>query len=158
MNNKKLFDEELGAYIHYDLRNEKPIRFVSSSSFSPLFAGIPSKERAQIVVNTMLAKFGDDNMYLCASFDPTNERFNPKKYWRGPIWINLNWILYFGLKEYGFNSVAQRVKEDSIELIEKAGFHEYFDARKAIYNSENGGYGGNNFSWSAALLIDLLES
>ncbi|SNR35274.1 MGH1-like glycoside hydrolase domain-containing protein [Lutibacter flavus] len=156
--NKKLFDEELGAYIHYDLRNEKPIRFVSSSSFSPLFAGIPSKERAQIVVNTMLAKFGDDNMYLCASFDPTNERFNPKKYWRGPVWINLNWILYFGLKDYGFNEVAQRVKEDSIELIEKAGFYEYFDARKAIYNSEKGGYGGNNFSWSAALLLDLINN
>ncbi len=31
--NEKLYDAELGAYIHYDLRNEKPIRFVSSSSF-----------------------------------------------------------------------------------------------------------------------------
>ena len=156
--NSKLYDTELGAYIHYDLRNEKPIRFVSSSTFSPLYAGIPSKEQAKTLVNTMMSKFGDENMYLCASFDPTHERFNPKKYWRGPVWINLNWILYYGLKEYGFNEIAKRVKNDSIELIEKAGFYEYFDARKQIYKTENGGYGGNNFSWSAALLLDLINN
>jgi hypothetical protein len=156
--NSKLFDEELGAYVHYDLRNEKALRYLSSSSFSPLSAGIPDKERAEILVKTMMDKFGNDNQYLCASFDPTSERFSPKKYWRGPVWINLNWILFSGLKQYGFNDIAQRVKEDTIELIEKNGFFEYFDSRKETHQRENGGYGGNNFSWSAALLIDLLES
>ncbi|WP_111709626.1 amylo-alpha-1,6-glucosidase [Lutibacter citreus] len=156
--NDKLYDEELGAYIHYDLRNEKPLRFVSSSSFSPLFAGIPSKERAKRLVTTMMDKFGGEDLYLCASFDPESERFNPKKYWRGPVWINLNWILYYGLKDYGYNEIAERVKSDSIELIEKSGFYEYFDARKSIYKTDKGGYGGGNFSWSAALLIDLINN
>jgi len=156
--NDKLFDNELGAYIHYDLRNDRPLKHISSSSFTPLSAGIPDKERAEILVKTMMDKFGNDNQYLCASYDPTSERFNPKKYWRGPVWINLNWILFSGLKQYGFNDIAQRVKEDTIELIEKNGFFEYFDSRKEIHQRENGGYGGNNFSWSAALLIDLLES
>ena len=53
-----------------------------------------------------------------------------QKYWRGPVWINLNWILYNGLKRYGFNEIAQRIKDDSIFLIEKNGFYEYFDPRK----------------------------
>ena len=152
--NNKLFDEELGAYIHYDLRNERPLRYISSSSFSPLFAGIPSKERASVLVQTMMNKFGKENFYLCASFDPESDRFNAKKYWRGPVWVNLNWILYNGLNLYGFKDIAQRVKKDTIEIIEKNGFYEYFDARKEI---ENGGYGGNNFSWSAALLLDILN-
>jgi len=155
--NEKLFDEELGAYVHYDLRNERPLRFVSSSSFSPLFANIPSKERAKTLVETMMSKFGNENQYLCASFDPTNERFNPKKYWRGPVWVNLNWMLYNGLKQNGFNDIAERVKKDTIELIEKNGFYEYFDSRKEMHENGKGGYGGNNFSWSAALLIDLLN-
>jgi len=152
--NKKLFDEELGAYVHYDLRNEKPLKYISSSSFSPLFANIPSKERAKVLVKTMMYKFGNDNQYLCASFDPTSELYNPKKYWRGPVWINLNWLLYKGLKQYGFNDISQRIKNDSITLIEKFGFYEYFDARKE--QSETG-YGGNNFSWSAALIIDMIN-
>lgn len=156
--NNKLFNEELKAYIHYDLRNNKPLKFVSSSSFSPLFANIPDKERAAVLVNTMMSKFGNDNQYLCASFDPTSERFNPKKYWRGPVWINLNWILYKGLITYGFNDIAQRVKEDTIEIIENNGFYEYFDSRKKVHANRKAGYGGQNFSWSAALLIDMLSS
>jgi len=156
--NAKLFDKELGAYIHYDLRNEKPIRFISSSSFAPLYASIPSKEQAKKLVNTMLTKFGGNDMYLCASFDPTSKRYNPKKYWRGPVWINLNWMLYYGLLEYGYKDIAQRIKSDSIEILEKTGFYEYFDARKAIYNIDNKGYGGSNFSWSAALYLDLIKN
>lgn len=156
--NEKLFDSVLGVYIHYDLRNEKPLRHISSSSFSPLFAKIPTKEQAASLVNVMLEKFGNDNQYLCASFDPTSQRFNPKKYWRGPVWINLNWILYNGLKDYGYNDIAQRVKKDTVEIIEKVGFYEYFDSRKEEYKNGNGGYGGNDFSWSAALLIDMLKN
>lgn len=155
--NNKLFDKELGAYIHYDLRNEKPLRYLSSSSFSPLFANIPSKERADAMVKVMMEKFGGDQQYLCASFDPTSERFNPKKYWRGPVWINLNWMLYKGLKQYGFSEIAERLKQDTIEIIEKNGFYEYFDSRKDMHKEGKAGYGGNDFSWSAALLIDLLN-
>lgn len=156
--NDKLFDKDLGAYVHYDLRNEKAIRHISSSSFSPLFANIPGQERAKVLVQTMLDKFGGDDQYLCASFDPTNERFNPRKYWRGPVWINMNWMLYRGLENYNFTAVAERIKSDSIELIERDGFFEYFDSRKENGEIERKGYGGNNFSWSAALIIDLLKN
>ncbi|MDB4292904.1 trehalase family glycosidase [Maribacter sp.] len=156
--NKKLYDAELGAYIHYDLRNEKPIRHISSSSFSPLFANIPDKQRAQTLVATMMNKFGGDDKYLCASFDPTNDRFNPKKYWRGPVWINMNWMLYYGLKNYGFMEEAERMKNDSVALLERDGFFEYFDCRKDTGEATRKGYGGSDFSWSAALLIDLLHN
>ncbi|WP_339659014.1 trehalase family glycosidase [uncultured Polaribacter sp.] len=156
--NAKLYDEEIGAYIHYDLRNEKPLRFLSSSSFAPLFANIPSQEKAAKMVDVMMDKFGGEDQYLCASFDPTSDRFNPKKYWRGPVWINLNWLLFYGLKNYGFNDISNRVKKDSIEMIEKNGFFEYFDSRKEIHTDGKAGYGGNHFSWSAALLIDMLNN
>ncbi|QMU66769.1 MAG: glycoside hydrolase [Flavobacteriaceae bacterium] len=156
--NDKLFDEELGAYIHYDLRNQKPLRYLTSSSFSPLFATIPSKERAATVVKIMIDKFGNKNQYLCASFDPTSHLFNPKKYWRGPVWVNLNWMLFYGLKHYGYYDIAERIKQDTIEIVQKNGFYEYFDSRKEVHLKENAGYGGNDFSWSAALVIDMLNN
>lgn len=153
--NEKLYNEKLGAYVHYDLRNEKQIEHLSSSSFAPIFSNIPTQARTDVMVKTLIEKFGGEDRYLFASFDPESDRFNPKKYWRGPIWINLNWMLYNGLNNYGFTDIANRVKEDSITLIEKYGFYEYFDSRKSV--TENAGYGGNNFSWSAALLLDLLK-
>jgi glycogen debranching enzyme len=155
--NDKLFDEELGAYIHYDLRNNESITSISSSSFSPLFAGIPNQTRAQKMIATLQERFGGEDKYLCASFDTTDEKYNPKKYWRGPVWINLNWILYHGLINYGFINLAKQVKSDSLELVEKFGFYEYFDPRKEIDTQNVNGYGGSNFSWTAALIIDLIN-
>lgn len=156
--NTKLYDDEIGAYVHYDLRNEKSLRYLSSSSFSPLYAGIPTKERAEKMVKVLMKKFGGEHQYLCASFDPGSERFNPKKYWRGPVWVNLNWMLYYGLKDYGFNEISERVKQDTISIIDNNGFYEYFDSRKEIHKEGKAGYGGRDFSWSAALLIDMLNN
>jgi len=155
--NNKLYNEELGVYVHYDLRNEKLLKHISSSSFAPLFANLPSEARAKKMVDIMMEKFGNPDQYLCASFDPTSDRFNPKKYWRGPVWVNLNWMLYYGLKQYGFYDIAKRMKQDTIEIIENNGFYEYFDSRKEEHKNGNAGYGGHNFSWSAALFIDLLN-
>jgi neutral trehalase len=156
--NDKLYNADLGAYVYYDLRNEKYINQISSSSFAPLYAGIPSKDQAANIIATMLDKFGGENRYLCASFDPESDRFNPKKYWRGPVWINMNWFLYYGLLDYGYDELATKIKSDSIELITKAGFYEYFNPNKEIYKYENGGYGGSDFSWTAALYIDLINN
>ena len=124
-------------------------------SFTPLFAQIPDNARAERLMKNLTNKFKGNDKFLCSSFDPDSDRFNPKKYWRGPIWINLNWLLYKGLNNYKYKNLAETVKEDSITLIKRYGFYEYFDARKSI--TENAGYGGNNFSWSAALLLDLLK-
>lgn len=156
--NTKLYNAKLAAYVHYDLRNERQLNYVSSSSFVGLFAGIPDAERAHKMVKTLIDKFGSDSHYLCASFDTSHKKFNPKKYWRGPVWINLNWMLYHGLHSYGFNELAKRIKEDSISLIELNGFYEYFDPRVSEHKNKKAGYGGNNFSWSAALFLDLLSN
>ncbi len=159
--NRKLYDRERHAYVYYDLRNQKSLNYVSSSSFAPLFARIPSAERAKKMIETHFntGEFSgkEQDFYLCASFDPTHERFDPKRYWRGPVWINLNWIVYRGCKRYGYESLAARIKADTIELIRDNGFYEYFDPRKEVQRSLGKGYGGNNFSWTAALLIDLLN-
>ncbi len=156
--NKKLFNKELNAYVHFDLRNNRPIPMVSSSSFAALFAGIPTKDIAKKLINTLRLKFKKDTLYLCASFDPTHKKYDPVKYWRGPVWVNLNWMLYYGLNAYGYTDLAETIKKDTLELVEKAGFYEYFDAQKASYSKNSSGCGGSNFSWTAALFIDLLNT
>ena len=159
--NEKLYHKELKGYIYYDLRNERQLPYLSSSSFTPLFAKIPDKNRAdEIVQHFQKGRFSGakDENYLCASFDPSSPFFNSEKYWRGPIWINLNWLIYEGLKNYGYSEMAEKVKSDTLFLMEKYGFYEYFDPSKDTHKTLKKGYGGNNFSWSAALTIDLLTN
>lgn len=159
--NAKLYNSELGGYVYYDLRAGRKLSHLSSSSFAPLMAGIPDKVKAeQLVRHFRKGSFSgeDDNFYLCASFNPQSPYFNSKKYWRGPVWINLNWIIYRGLLRYGFNDEANMIKEHTIFFMEKYGFFEYFEPNKAMNELLGKGYGGNNFSWSAALTIDLLTN
>jgi len=152
---EKLYHEDSDSYVYYDLRNQKHIAHTTSSSFTPLFAGIPTKERAEKLVRRLQADFGNEDFFLCASFDPTSSYYNPKKYWRGPIWVNLNWLIYRGLTRYGYIDLANRIKAETINFIDHHGFYEYFDARKTQF--ETAAYGGKNFSWSAALILDLIN-
>ncbi|MFQ5815068.1 MAG: hypothetical protein ACE5G7_01055, partial [Candidatus Hydrothermarchaeaceae archaeon] len=78
------------------------------------------------------------------------EYFESANYWRGPIWININWMLYQGLRRYGFGDKAESVRGDIIELVRRFGFYEYFDPIKGM------GYGSKDFSWTAALFLDCV--
>ncbi|HCF98995.1 MAG TPA: glycoside hydrolase, partial [Chloroflexi bacterium] len=78
--------------------------------------------------------------------------FNPENYWLGPVWINTNWMVMHGLASYGRRDLAETLKRDSLSLIAKSGFREYFNPISGE------GYGTDSFSWSAALSIDLLSS
>ncbi|MEK6479311.1 trehalase family glycosidase [Catalinimonas sp. 4WD22] len=158
--NSKLWNESTGMYDAYDLINEKKIEMEASSGLMPLYANVPSENQAKKMVDTLMGpKFhSNDNLpyYLCPSFTPLSSKFDAKKYWRGPVWINMNWMLYHGLNSYGYSQEAAMVKSDSIELISYYGFYEYFDPKKDVVNNRQG-YGSHQFSWSAALCLDLLN-
>lgn len=91
-----------------------------------------------------------ESCYALANYDRCAEDYSPTNYWRGPVWVNINWMLYQGLKAYGYEEYARYVKNSIVKLVEQSGFHEYFEP------FEGKGLGTDNFSWTAALLIDLL--
>jgi glycogen debranching enzyme len=82
--------------------------------------------------------------------------FDPVKYWRGPVWVNVNWMLHHGLLRAGKHELAARVRDDTLALLERHGFWEYFDPRPAAAG-RSGGLGTDGFSWSAALALDFLR-
>jgi neutral trehalase len=155
--NGKCWDEQQGFYFGFDLKKNALINIKVCNGFMPLFAGACSKQQAERLKEVLMQSFKNKNYLLCPSTAVDEEAFNPVKYWRGPVWINVNWMLYHGLKRYGFEEEAAQVKEDSLSLIEQTGFYEYFDPRPGIPANERG-LGGNHFSWSAALYIDLLNN
>lgn len=155
--NQKCWSKEDEFYYDYDLKNENLIPVKVSNGFMPLFAGACTQQQAEALKNKLLHSFKADDYMLCSSCAVDEPEFNPLKYWRGPIWINVNWMLYQGLKRYGFMEEAEQVKKDTLHLVEKTGFYEYFDPR-AKTNDKDRGLGGNNFSWTAALYLDLMNN
>jgi hypothetical protein len=155
----KLWDAETGFYYAYDLRNERPIRIRTCSGLMPLFAGLCTTAQAGTLAGHMIKSFTRNEKWrLCASTAVDHAAFDPRKYWRGPVWLNTNWMLVHGLSRYGHVALAERVKRDSLELYDKVGPYEYFDPRPESEAGEAGGLGADRFSWSAALALDLLDN
>ncbi|MCI5083593.1 MAG: hypothetical protein MRY78_17980 [Saprospiraceae bacterium] len=155
--NEKLWDEERGIYNAYDLKNDQLIPVHTNSGLMPMIGEVPTQEQAeQMLLMLEGADFcgSSENIYSCPTYSLQAEDVNYKRYWRGPVWINMNWLLYHGLLRYDMEDMAAKVKRDSLELIGQYGFYEYFDPRKD--KSENLACGTNQFSWTAALCIDFL--
>ena len=47
--------------------------------------------------------------------DQSNKSFEEKRYWRGPVWINCNWIIYQGLKNKD-KKFAEIIRKKTINL------------------------------------------
>ncbi len=84
------------------------------------------------------------------SYDRTAADFDNYRYWRGPVWININWLLRRGMLVHGYDRQAEELRAAMLELIRRSGHYEYFHP----YTGE--GIGAAAFSWTAALALDLL--
>ncbi|MEJ7641044.1 MAG: hypothetical protein WKF36_02490 [Candidatus Nitrosocosmicus sp.] len=53
----------------------------------------------------------------------TNEPyFHKSNYWRGPIWVNTNWMIWLGLLKYGYEEEAEAIRAGVFELVKNHGF------------------------------------
>jgi glycogen debranching enzyme len=150
--NDELWSDDHG-YIDLDVVTGEPIAAPVWANLSPLFAGIPDASRAGQLIDLLASSMVTINDVGSAvpSLSPADPRFEPTLYWRGPVWINANWLLYHGLLRYERTQEAHVLRKTVIELARRGGFSEH-------YNPLTGrGHGGTEFAWSAALVLDLLH-
>ena len=143
----KLYDKKKQTFFSKDLKNNRRIYVPSISNYFVLFADIDNTLINNKLVKN-LKKHNAKSRYFFSSIKPNHKTFEEKRYWRGPIWINCNWLIYKGLKNKDKN-FSEKVKKKTIQIIEKKGFYEYFSCKTAKP------MGAQNFSWSAALYLDL---
>jgi hypothetical protein len=140
-----LWHEPLGSYVSRDLVADAPIAVRTSAGFLPLYAGLHEHAPA---LAARIEGWRRAGVALVPSTDPAEPAFESQRYWRGPVWAVVNWMIAEGLREAGQAEAAALVEADTRRLIGDAGFSEYFDP------TNGDGIGGQTFSWTAA--IDLL--
>ncbi|MEM9447254.1 MAG: trehalase family glycosidase [Cyanobacteria bacterium P01_E01_bin.6] len=151
--NTKLWNPFENFYMSYDLVSETPIPVCVASSFTPLYAQIPRADQASEMVSHLLSSAFQGNSlgkWAVPSCSRQEMGFSAYLYWRGPIWMNLNWMLYRGLQSNSFLTEARELYQMTIRLLNRSGFCEYF------HPDSGEGLGISEFSWSAALTIDLI--
>lgn len=146
-----LWDPYSRQYYSREFITHRLLKESSIGTLMPLYTGTISKERAGQLVKLLEDQHMFASHYPIPSVPLSSEWFQPHAYWQGPTWVNMNWLIIDGLKRYGFNEHAAALTESTLEMVERGGFAEYFSPL------DGSPAGAENFSWTAALVIDLMK-
>lgn len=130
-------------FLHRDLIAGEDLAAPTQAGFLPLLAlDLPEAQRAAAI---------DEMRAWCAGLrvafptaPPNDPAFEPRRYWRGPVWPIVNWLLALGLERNGEPEFAAFLRGSVSAALADQGFVEYFDPLTGE------GLGGQGFSWSAA--------
>lgn len=145
-----LWDEAHGQYFSRDFITHELIREPSIASLLPLYAGGTSKERAERLVDLLRDHRQYWTHHPVPSVPLTSPYFDPERYWQGPSWVNTNWLLIDGLRRHDKKELAADLRKKTLDLVLHSGCSEYFSP------IDGRGLGAQNFSWTAALVVDML--
>ncbi|MFD7499673.1 hypothetical protein [Streptomyces sp. NPDC059850] len=147
----RLWDPAAGLFLCRDVVGGGLISERSAAGLLPLL--VPELPRATVgaLLRTAAGEhFGlGTSVRLVPSYDLRGHAFDPSRYWRGPAWFNVNWLLERGLRLHGAADEADALRDAALEAAAATGFAEYVDP----YTEE--ARGTRDFSWTAALALDL---
>ena len=132
--NNTLWCEEDGFYYDFDITDNCFSKVQSVSSFLPLFAGLCSKEQCEKLIShlTNPSEFGTE--FPIPTISKKDKTFG-SDLWRGPVWINYNYMISAGLDEYGHSDLSSQIRHKTLEII-----NEWYNRTGTVYefyDSEN---------------------
>ena len=145
------WSESLQQYVSRDLITGQPLERRVHSGFLAWYARLDDP-RHDALLRSSLAGWLERAPFGLASTHPDAPQFEPQRYWRGPVWPHFNWLIAEGCAHYGMADLHDRLRDDTQRLLQGAGLYEYFNPHTGE------GYGGDNFSWTAAIALHWLDS
>lgn len=142
----QLWNSEISAFTAMDLKSREQVPAITNASFLSLYAGAGTTDQTLQTVEHLRAIQASCKVGV-PSWDPRHQDYEPQRYWRGPVWAMINYLIVLGLERCGEPELASELQAETLRMIEDAGFYEYF-------NSKTGeGCGGPDFTWTAAIYL-----
>lgn len=142
-----LWSTDHGQYLSRDRVTGQLIDSASIGGLLAAFCAIPP-DRATIIADSIDRHA---TRYRVASHPPQDPRFDAKRYWRGPVWLVVNYMIADGLARAGQADAAAKITASSLDLIRENGFAEYYDPQSGEP------LGGGRFTWTAAMVLEFLS-
>ncbi|HYH28838.1 MAG TPA: hypothetical protein VD903_00510 [Pseudonocardia sp.] len=145
----RCYDPAAGHFFALDREGAQvPVHCVGG--LVPLLLDLPPDVVDALVAGMTGPRFALNDRIPLPSYDLTGPAFDTTRYWRGPAWINTSWLVLRGLRRHGRHAEAGTLRAAMLHAVRQEGFREYVDPHTGA------GRGVTDFSWSAALTLDLL--
>ncbi len=161
--NKTMWDTETGFYYNVNKKDQSfnfhslnDLKIKEIIGFLPLWAGVADKEKADLLLKKMVDTTEFWRQYGIPSLTAKSDYYCPIGYWNGPVWVQWQYLIYRGLRDYGYDELAGqlagRVLDNMVYHLKKDHiFWEFYSAddRQAGWN--------NTYIWAgiaARFLID----
>ncbi len=174
--NSRLWDEKQGFYYDYSVCDEEFYKVETVASFLPLFAGICSESQAKSLVSWLEDPETFGRAFPIPSLSVKHECFGTDM-WRGPVWLNYNYLIMIGLKDYGYEELADQIRTKTIKNVndcyQRSGcLFEFYDSecRKEPWSLNRKGpvvepydiriryQSVRDYGWSSTLILDMLHN
>jgi hypothetical protein len=172
--NALLWNEEAGFYFDCDPTTKAQTHIMSVSGFLPLLCGASDERK----VERLLAQMEDPETFGTAVPLPSavlTEGFvNLGDMWRGPTWVNTNWLVAYGLDRVGRRIEASKLRERTMVEIERrylelGSLFEFYDEHGVTVPDKLPRKGRNDptspyhqaihdYGWTSTLYVDLVYS
>ncbi|HJW90787.1 MAG TPA: trehalase family glycosidase [Anaerolineales bacterium] len=147
---RRMWDPQAGLF--WARRNGARVDVRTPFNLFPLLTGrLPAEINARLV-----AHLTDENEFWPRFPVPTvalnDPKYSPEQMWRGPTWVNVNYLLIEGLQRTGYLDLARDLRLRTLELIgQQDDVYEYYHPETGV----NPPLAASVFGWSSAIFIDL---
>lgn len=144
------YDRKAGLF--WSQKDHQSIRVLTPFSLYPLWTGcMPPK-----IASRLVAHLHDPHTLWTPHPLPTvainDSHYDPFQMWRGPVWININYIFVEALARAGYPAAAHDLAERTLRLVmSQNDIYEYYHP----ITGEAPPKAAPMFGWSAACFIDL---
>ena len=114
-----LWDESRGIFANRQ-RSGGFVRSLSPTSFYPLLCGAASPAQAARLLDHLNDESTFGGNYVLPNATRDDPAFADNVYWRGRIWPNVNYMVWLGLRRYGFMVEASKLASQSYDLFMKS--------------------------------------
>ena len=149
------FDKEKGFFFDRRLKDGSFIQEPGCEAYTPLWTEVATADqvKAMLPMLTDTAKFSTYIPFPTVAAD--NPKYNPRGYWRGPIWLDQTYFAIRGLRNYGYNKMADEYTLQVFDrlqgLKEGAPIHENYGTHTGELLK------APHFSWSSSHLLMLYD-
>lgn len=149
------FDKEKGFFFDRRLKDGSFIQEPGCEAYTPLWTKVATADqvKAMLPLLTDTAKFSTYIPFPTVAAD--HPKYNPRGYWRGPIWLDQTYFAIRGLRNYGYNKMADEYTLQVFDrlqgLKEGAPIHENYGTHTGELLK------APHFSWSSSHLLMLYD-